>query len=515
MTTLLKTPATNPDGSLVEPMAPWRRWAALAVLSIALLTVVMDLTVLNVALPWIGQDLRPSATEQLWMVDAYSLVLAGSLISMAALADRVGRRAMLIAGFAVFGLASLLVFWASTPTMVIALRALLGLGGAMIMPSTLSMLRVIFTDTRERTLALGIWAAVSAAGAAIGPIVAGFLLEQFDNNWHVAFLVNVPPMVLAIIAAVLLLPESRISNAGGWDFLASLLAIAGMVALVWSIKEFGKHFVADGLANAPAWIALAVAAALLGWFARRCLTQDEPLLDLRLFLRPQLTAGVFAALFSMIAMGGGILVLAQWLQLVEQYSPLQAGFRLLPFAGGAIVTSVLARWLVDLFGPRVVVAFGLWLPAMGMLLMWLAPTPLSYPWVAAAMALQGAGAGSLAIASAMIMSGSPQEKAGNAAALEETAYDLGNVFGVAILGTVAAVVFSSRVGDAVPGADESLGAAMEIAKSSGSAELAATAASGFTDAVVQVGLYGAILLAAAGLLVYVLTPKQLDIDVQH
>jgi len=512
MTTRLQTPATNPDGSLVEPLPAWRRWAALAVLSIALLTVVMDLTVLNVALPSISAELRPSATQQLWMVDAYSLILAGLLISMSALADRIGRRTMLIAGFAVFGVASLLVLWATTPAMVIALRALLGVGGAMIMPSTLSMLRVVFTDTRERTLALGIWSAVSAAGAAIGPIVGGFLLEHF--SWHSAFLVNVPPMVVAIVAAVVLLPESRVADAGGWDLLASVLSIAGMASLVWAIKEFGKHYVADGLANAPAWAALALSAALLGWFAHRCLHRDDPLLDLRLFRRPQLSAGVFAALFSMIAMGGGILVLAQWLQLVEGHSPLQAGFRLLPFAGGAVVTSVLARWFVDLFGPRLVVAVGLWLPAAGMLLIYLAPG-LSYPWVAAGMALQGAGAGSLAIASAMIMSGSPQAKAGNAAALEETAYDLGNVFGVAVLGTVAAVVYSSRVGTAVPGADESLGAAIEIARRTGSPELTATTTSAFTDAVVQVGLVGAVLLALAGALVFVLTPKSLDIDVQH
>ncbi|WP_425552999.1 MFS transporter [Gordonia caeni] len=494
-------------------MPAWRRWASLTVLSLALLTVVMDLTVLNVALPSISAELRPSATQQLWMVDAYSLVLAGLLISMSGLADRWGRRRLLMLGFAVFGLSSLLILWADSSAAVIALRALLGLGGAMIMPTTLSMLRVVFTQPRERTLALGVWAAVSAAGAAVGPIIGGFLLEHF--SWHAAFLVNVPPMTIAFVAAALLLPESRVAVTARWDAVGSLLSIGGVATLVWSIKEFGKHFVADGLANPAAWIALLCAIALLALFVVRCLRRPDPLLDVRLFQRRQLTAGVLAALFSMVALGGGLLLLAQWLQLVEGFSPLQAGYRLMPFALGAIVTSVLARYLVDLLGARAVMGLGLLLPAIGFLLFYVSPEPLSYPWVAAAMLLQGAGAGALAIGSAMIMSGSPQDKAGNAAAIEETAYDLGNVFGVAVLGTIAAVIFSAKVGTGVPGADDSLAAALEIAEATGSAELAATAQASFTEALSQVGLVGAVLLALAAAVVYRLTPRDLDLDVQH
>ncbi|MBD0022851.1 MFS transporter [Gordonia pseudamarae] len=501
------------DGSLTAELPPWRRWLVLTVLSVALLTVVMDLTVLNVALPSISADLRPSSTAQLWMVDAYSLVLAGLLVTMSALADRVGRKLMLISGFALFGLISLLVLFANSPGAVIALRALLGVGGAMIMPATLSMLRVVFTDLRERTLAIGIWAGVSASGAAVGPIVGGFLLEHF--SWHAAFLVNVPPMVIAIVAALFLMPESRVAGVGGWDLLASLLSIAGMASLVWAIKEFGKKFVADGLANPAAWAALLVSFALLGWFVQRCRTREDPLLEVRLFLNRQFSAGVLAALFSMLAMGGCLLVLAQWLQLVEGHSPLQAGFRLLPFAGGAVITSVISRWLVDLLGARRVIALGLWLPAIGLLMMWLAPDPISYPWVVAAMVLQGAGAGSLAIASAMIMGGSPPDRAGNAAAMDETAYDIGNVLGVAVLGTIAAVAFSAKVGTDVPGADESLAGALEIAHATGSPELAATAITAFNDAVGKVGLAGAVILALAGALVYLLTPSSLDLDAGH
>ena len=511
---VLYAPAIKADGTLQHEMPAWRRWASLGVLSFALLTVVMDLTVLNVALPEMSQELHPSSVQQLWIVDAYSLVLAGLLISMSSLADRFGRRRLLMAGFALFAIASILVLWADSPGEVIALRALLGLGGAMIMPTTLSMLRVIFSDPRERTLALGVWAAVSAAGAAVGPIIGGFLLEHF--SWHAAFLVNVPPMVIAFVAAMFLLPESRVAETGRWDFVGSVLSIAGVASLVWSIKEFGKHFVADGMANVPAWIALVAAIVLLTVFIRRCLNRPDPLLEVRLFQRPQLTAGVLAALFSMLAMGGGLYLLSQWLILVEQYSPLQAGIRLLPFAGGAIITSVLARWMVDWIGARGVMAFGLGVPAIGFLILFLAPDPLSYGWVAIAMLLQGAGAGSLAIASAMIMGGSPQDKAGNAAAIEETAYDIGNVFGVALIGTIAAVMYSSDLGPNVPaGADQSLGEAVDIAIKTQSMDLYQTAAHAFTSALQNVGLVGAGLLAAGAVTVYLLTPKGLDVNVQH
>lgn len=510
---LLYAPPTRPDGTLTAELPAWRRWGALAVLSLALITVVMDLTVLNVALPSISEELRPSATAQLWMVDAYSLILAGLLISMSGLADRWGRRRLLMIGFAVFGLGSFLILWADTPGAVIAVRAFLGLGGAMIMPTTLSMLRVVFVDPRERTLALGVWAGVSAGGAAVGPIIGGFLLEHF--SWHSAFLVNVPPMVLALIAAAVLLPESRVQTAARWDFAGSALSIGGVAALVWSIKEFGKHFVADGLANPAAWAALIGALALLTVFVRRCLHREDPLLDVRLFRTPQLTAGVLAALFSMLAMGGGLLLLAQWLQLVEGHSPLQAGYRLLPFAAGAVVTSVLARTFVDWFGARTVMGVGILLPAVGFFLLWAAPQPLEYSWVLVAMLLQGAGTGALAIGSAMIMSASPQDKAGNAAAIEETAYDIGNVFGVALLGTIAAVIFSSHLDSPVPGADNSLAEALTIAQETANPALAHAAITSFNDALAQVGLIGSALLAFAAAVVYLLTPRGLDINVQH
>ncbi|WP_255307985.1 MFS transporter [Streptomyces marincola] len=510
----------NAPDSAPLTLSPRRRWAALAVLSASLLVVVMDMTILNVALPGLTADLAPSASQQLWIVDIYSLVLAGLLVAMSALADRWGRKLLLLAGFAVFGGASLVVLIADTPGLVIAVRALLGMGGAMIMPTTLSMIRAVFPDPAERATALGVWAATSSLGAAVGPIIGGFLLEHF--SWRAAFLVNVPLMAAALIAGLLLLPESRDPAPGRWDAAATVVSIAGMVALVWAIKRFAK----DGLSAPPAWAALLAAAALLTWFVLRCLRRPDPLLDVRLFRRAPLTAGSVAALASMFAMGALLLLVAQWLQLVEGHSPLQAGVHLLPMAAGAGVASLVAPPLAMRIGARTVLAGGLGVAGFGFLAMWAVPGTLGYPVVALALTLLGAGAGSLAIASAIIMSGTPQAKAGNAAAIEETSYDLGSVLGVAILGSAASAVYRAHLDiehipahgldDAqVAAAQESVGAALDIASRTGSEELAARAGEAFTDSLAQTGLAGGLAMLAAAAVVFFLVPRDLDLSAQQ
>ncbi|MEV0197720.1 MFS transporter [Nonomuraea sp. NPDC050691] len=254
------------------------RWAGLAVLSVSVLVVVMDMTVLNVALPAITEDLWPDAVQVLWMVDVYALVLAGLLVTLGALGDRWGRRRLLRSGFAVFGTASAAVLAADGPEAVIAVRALLGVGGAMIMPSTLSMIRHLFPDPRERATALGVWTAMAAVGGALGPVLGGLLLERL--SWRAAFLVNVPVMAVALVAGLLLLPESRNPAPGRWDVPGAVLSFAGMVALVYAVKHAGAGGGAfDGVT---------------------------------------LSAGVFAvaALATSVAMTGTLLLLAQWLQLV-------------------------------------------------------------------------------------------------------------------------------------------------------------------------------------------------------
>ncbi|WP_320669436.1 MFS transporter [Patulibacter defluvii] len=490
-----------------------RRWAALAVLSASLLVVTMDLTILNVALPELAADIEPSATEQLWIVDVYSLVLAGLLISMSAFADRRGRKLVLLAGFAVFGGASALVVVADSPLAVIAVRALLGIGGAMIMPTTLSMVRSIFLDPAERATALGVWSAVSAVGAAVGPIVGGFLLEHF--SWQAAFLVNVPLMVLGIAAGVVLLPEVRVPRPGRWDAVATALSIAGMVALIWSIKHFAKQ---QDLLDPLALAALAAALVLLVAFVRRCLRRDDPLLDVRLFASRPFTAGVVAALGTMFGLAAVLFLLAQWLQLVEHHGPLAAGVRLLPLAGAGLLSSIVAPPLAARIGPRLVLAAGLAVAGAGLLVLGLAGRDLAYGTVAVALALVGGGVGSLAMASAIIMLGTPNERAGSAAAIEESAYDVGNVLGVAILGSVAALLYRDGLdlGPALSGAlgpeasahaEGSLAAATAIADEARLPALASHAGDAFVSALADTSLIGGVAMLAVAALVFVLVPR--------
>ncbi|WP_252275136.1 MFS transporter [Nocardioides sp. LMS-CY] len=496
------------------------RWSAAAVLSASLLVIVMDLTILNIAIPDMAEDLQPSATQLLWIVDSYSLVLAGMLVSVSAIGDRWGRKRMLLAGYLLFGIASALVLVADTAAHVIAIRALLGLGGAMIMPTTLSLLRSVFRDPRERATALAIWASVAGIGAAIGPLVGGALLEHF--SWRSAFLVNVPLMAIALMAGLLILPESRSPRPGTWDLAAAGQSLVGMVALVWALKHFAKE---QSLAAPTGWLALAVGVALLAAFVRRCLRSPEPFLDLRLFLRRPFTAGVVAALGSTLALAAAMLLIAQWLQLVDGLSPIQAGLRLVPSALAGAVASLLAPWLARRLGVRAVLAGSLAMTGVGMAWLQLTPGELSHTAVYVALVLVGAGTGALALGSAMIMSSTPEDRAGNAAAIEEVSYDFGNVLGVALLGSLAAIVYRTGLdGHPVLGrlpaelaetAGDSIGNAVGIADRAGLPDLATAASAEFTHALEVTGLVGGVFLVAIAGVVFWLTPRDLDVTEQH
>ncbi|GAA4900956.1 MFS transporter [Streptomonospora salina] len=514
--------ASDTPSATAAHLSPGRRWAALAVLAASLLVVVMDMTILNVALPEISRALSPTAAQQLWIVDIYALVLAGLLVTMSTLGDRWGRKRMLLIGFAIFGGASMLIVVAQSAPMVIAVRALLGVGGAMIMPATLSMIRSLFSDPGERARALGIWAAVASMGAAVGPIVGGLLLEHF--TWHAAFLVNVPLMGAALLAGVLLLPEARNPDPGRWDALATVLSITGMAALIWGIKRVAKEGPTDALALA----AVGVALALLVWFVVRCLNSDSPLLRVRLFASSSFTAGTVAALFATFAMGASLLLTAQWLQLVQGMSPLQAGFALVPMAVAAAVFSPLAPILAQRIGARTVLVGGLALSGAGFAALALAPEPLTYTPIAICLTLLGAGMGSLAIASAVIMSGTPAEHAGSAAAIEETAYELGAVLGIAVLGSIASALYRAELSSAdlaaaglepaqVGVAQESLGGALHVLSGLGSSgiEAVAQAQAAFTHGLMLVGGIGAVAMLVSVIVVFALTPKDLDVTKGH
>lgn len=501
----------------VRPLSRARRWGALAVLTASLLVITMDMTILNIALPEMAAELHPTSDQQLWIIDVYSLVLAGLLVSFAAIADRWGRKRMLMLGYALFAIASLLVLIANSAEQVIAIRAGLGIGGAMIMPTTLSLIRVIFTDPKERAFALGIWAAVSGLGSAVGPLVGGVLLEHF--SWHAAFLINVPLMLLGVIAGILVLPESRVSNPGRWDAFAALLSLAGMTLLVWAIKTFGAR---SSIAEPDALIAFGVGAALLAWFGVRCMRSDSPLLELKLFRDRSFSAGIFAALGSTFALGAALLLLAQWMQLVDGATPVEAGVRLFPAAIAGAIASLAAPPLARVIGARAVLAGGIGFAGAGMLLIGLQPGVLANTTVLISLALVGAGTGSLAIGSAMIMHGSPEEKAGSAGALEETSYELGAVLGVAVLGSLASLLYRASLStvDAVQGLapellrqiEDSLGAADAIARELQLPELANQAGVAFTESMQTTGIVGGVIMMAVAVCVFLLTPKGTDVS---
>ncbi|MCI1255717.1 MAG: MFS transporter [Corynebacterium provencense] len=508
----MTTPRTDSRPHPSAHLSRTARWAATGVLTASLLVITMDMTILTIALPSMAAEIQPTSTQQLWIMDVYSLVLAGLLVPWSAVADRWGRKKMLMLGYSFFILASLLVVVADSAAEVIAIRAFLGVGGAMIMPQTLSMIRVLFTDLRERATALSIWAAISGLGSALGPLVGGILLEHF--SWHAAFLINVPLMGAAIIAGYFLLPESTVGSPGRWDWVAAVQSMVGMVLLVWSVKEFGKE---ASLAVPEALAAFAAAVAVLAWFTLRCLRSDSPLLELRLFRSRPFTAGIIAALGSTFAMIAALLLLAQWLQLVDGAGPVETGVKLIPVAVAAALASVAAPVLSRRIGSRGVVAGGIILAGAGMLYMGLSPSGVSYPVILVAMLLVGAGVGSLAVASAMIMGGSPEDKAGNAGALEEASYEIGGVLGVAVLGSISALVFRDHLASLAGGlglpeeltdpAGESLGAAMHIAGEAGLPDLASSAAEAFTDSLQTAGIAGGLLMLAVGVAVFFITPK--------
>lgn len=500
-----------------EPFSRARRWGALAVLTASLLVITMDMTILNIALPEMASELHPTSDQQLWIIDVYSLVLAGLLVSFAGIADRWGRKRMLMLGYTLFAISSLLVLFTNTAEGVIAIRALLGIGGAMIMPTTLSLIRVIFLDPRERATALSIWAAVSGLGAAVGPLVGGALLEHF--SWHAAFLINVPLMVAGVIAGVFVLPESRAPRSGRWDYIGAVQSLIGMTLVIWAIKTFAAQ---SSLLVPEALGAFALGAALLTWFGIRCVRSEAPLLELQLFKNRPFSAGILAALGSSFAMGAALLLLAQWMQIVDGASPVQAGLRLLPVALAGSVASLAAPLVARLIGSRAVLAGGIAFAGVGMLLIGLQPGELANATVIAALILVGLGTGSLAIGSAMIMYGTPPAKAGSAGALEETSYELGAVLGVAILGSIAAILYRSGLAGA-PALDglsrtfarqvnDSLGAAEAVSTQLGLPELLDTASRAFTDSMQVTGIVGGALMLGVAVVVFFLTPKGTDVS---
>jgi MFS transporter, DHA2 family, multidrug resistance protein len=421
-----------------------REWIGLAVIALPCLLYSMDLTVLELAVPKLSADLRPTSSQLLWILDIYGFLLAGFLITMGTLGDRIGRRRLLLIGAAAFGAASVLAAFSKSAEMLIATRALLGVAGATLAPSTLSLIRNMFLDPDQRTFAIGVWATSFSAGAAIGPLAGGFLLEHFW--WGSVFLLAVPVMALLLMLGPMLLPEFRDPEAGRLDFFSAALSLAAVLAVIYGLKQVAQ----DGMGWLPV-LSIAAGGAVGIVFVRRQRTLADPLIDLRLFRVPAFSTALATFASSIFVIAGIFLFIAQYLQLVLRLSPLVAGLWTVPSAGGLIAGSMLAPVLVRRVRPAFVMAGGLALSAVGFGM-------LAQVNAASGLAILVAGSVVLALgvapvgtlATDIIVGSAPPERAGAASGISETSAELGGALGIAVLGSIGTAVYRSQVADAFP-----------------------------------------------------------------
>jgi EmrB/QacA subfamily drug resistance transporter len=447
-----------------------KRWWTLGVLCFSLLVIGLDNTILNVALPTLVKDLHATASQLQWMVDAYVLVFAGLLLTSGALGDRYGRKLALNAGMWLFGAGSIASAFSGSAGMLILARGTMGIGGALIMPSTLSILTNVFPP-RERGQAIGIWAAVSGLGIILGPVIGGYLLDHFW--WGSVFLINVPIIAIALVSGWFLIPESKDPEARRLDPMGALLSIAGLSALLYAIIEAPTR----GWTSGTTLTFFALAVVLIGIFMWWEIRSDHPMLDLRFFENPRFSAASMSITLVFFAMFGSIFLLTQHLQFVLGYTPLQAGVRLMPVAT-LIVAAALSSRLTDRFGTKVVVVTGLVIVSMALFLLTTLSITSGYLPVALSIAILGMGMGTtMAPATDSIMGSLPLGKAGVGSAMNDTTRQVGGALGVAIVGSIMSSSYSSHMAAAVKGlpaqaaaaARNSVGAATGVAQHAGPA----------------------------------------------
>lgn len=442
-----------------------RRWWTLAVLSLALAVISLDNMILNVALPTLVRDLNATSSQLQWIVDSYVLVFAGLLLTAGALGDRFGRKLALMAGLGVFGVFSALAAMSDTANQLIATRALMGIGGALIMPSTLSILTNVFPPA-ERAKAIGIWAAVNGLSIPLGPVLGGWLLEHY--SWGSIFLINIPVVVVSLIAAAILVPESRDAKALPLDPVGAVLSIAGLAALLYAIIEAPAAGWTSG--TTIAWFA--VAAVTLGAFVLWERRVPYPMFDTRLFKNPRFSAASLSVTMVFFGLFGATFFLTQHMQFVLGFDTLQTGVRMIPVAVGVGIAAPLSARLTARFGSKVMVAAGLTVVALGLGLMSTATVESGYGLVATCMIVAGAGMGlAMTPATDAVMGAVPKDNAGVGSAVNDTTRQVGGALGVAVLGSLLATNYS----DAMRGpastlppevtavTRDSVGAALEVA----------------------------------------------------
>lgn len=432
--------STSAVASRSQVSAGAREWAGLAVLALPTVLLGLDVTILYLALPALAADLQPSSTQALWIMDAYGFMIAGFLITMGTLGDRIGRRRLLMIGALAFAVASVVAAYAPSAELLIVARGALGVAGATLMPSTLALISNMFRDPRQRALAIGVWATMFALGMALGPVVGGVLLAHFW--WGAAFLVAVPVAAVLLMAAPLLLPEYRAPQAGRLDLPSVLLSLAAILPAIYGVKELAK-------AGLTPEVLLAIAAGILGGllFVRRQRRLVSPLLDLRLFAGRTFSAALIVLLFGLVGVAGMMLLVTQYLQLVAGYSPLVAGLWMGPPALMMVVAGIAAPLLARRIRPAFVVAGALALSSLGYGLVATVPTDaIEVVQVVIGFSLVYLGLGAIAaLGTDLVVGAAPAEKAGSASAMSEMVQELGLALGVALLGSLATLVYRVQI----------------------------------------------------------------------
>ena len=495
------------DENPVPARATRREWVGLAVLTLAALVYAMDLTVLNLAIPRISAELRPTSAQLLWIIDIYGFLVAGLLIAMGTLGDRIGRRRLLMGGAAGFALASTLAAFSTTAEMLIASRAIMGIAGATVAPSTLSLIFTMFRDPKQRSTAIGFWIAAYSAGGAIGPILGGVLLEFFW--WGSVFLVGVPVMGLLLILGPRSLPEYRDPDARRLDLRSAAMSLFAILAVVYGLKEIAQ----DGIATVPV-VAIVVGVILGVVFVRRQLRIASPIIDVRLFRIRAFSASLGTYLLGIFVVVGYFLFIAQYLQLVLGLSPIEAAVWSLPSAGGFVVGSIAAPKVIHRFRPSVIMGVGLAVAAAGTALL----LGLSVDGagsilviVVASIVISLGLAPVITLATELIVGSAPPEQAGAATGISETSGELGGALGIAILGSIGTAVYRAEIAGRVPSgipaeavdaARDTLGGAVAIAQTLPgelASALVAAANAAFVDALHFVAAVAAVAAVATAI----------------
>jgi DHA2 family multidrug resistance protein-like MFS transporter len=432
---------TTKSDVLTPPRAGRREWVSLAVIALPCLLYAMDLTVLNLALPRLSADLRPSSAQLLWIIDIYGFFVAGTLITMGNLGDRIGRRRLLLIGAAAFGAASVLAAFSTTAAMLIAARAILGLAGATLAPSTLSLIRGMFLDRRQRTVAIGVWLSSYSVGNAIGPLFGGIMLQHFW--WGSVFLLAVPVMALLLIVGPVLLPEYRDPSPRKLDLRSAFLSLLAVLSLIYGMKQFAQ----DGFGWAPvAAVVGGLAVALV--FVRRQKRLVDPLIDLRLFRLPAFSGSLASYLMGTLVAFGSYVFIGQYLQLVLGLTPLSAGLWMLPWSGGFIVGSLSSPAIGRRVRPAFVMAAGLVLSAAGFaVFLQLGDRGVTALVVGSVLVSLGL-APVVTLATDLIVGAVPPQGAGAAAAISETSAELGGALGIAIMGSIGTAIYRNAMAHA-------------------------------------------------------------------